>query len=82
MMGPDADALAGALERAPVAKTIVAFEKLMRKWSSQGGADYNQSHRDNETNTGGIPGYDDMSFAQKRAAQMSQNRPSPRRGSS
>jgi hypothetical protein len=50
------------------AKHVAAFEKLITAVTSQGGASFSQSHRvPPETNS--IPGYDKMSFEQKRLAQ-------------
>jgi hypothetical protein len=66
--GQDAATLVGVLDYAPVAGTVEAFERMMRKFSSQGGADFSQSHR-SQPEDGKLPGYDKMSFEQKRFAQ-------------
>lgn len=68
MGGAEAAPLIRALEMAPVAGTVVAFENLMKKFTSQGGANFSQSHRATEDEAK-IPGYDTMSFEQKRNAQ-------------
>jgi hypothetical protein len=66
--------LGGAIEGMLVtAKHVEAFEKFMGRMANQGGAQFSQSHRQNEPPAGTIPGYDNMTFAQKRAAQMNQN---------
>jgi hypothetical protein len=64
----------GEADAAPIRATIVTdahlrfYEKLMNKVSSQGAASFSQSHRAApETNS--IPGYDKMSFEQRRLAQ-------------
>jgi hypothetical protein len=64
----------GEADAAPIRATLVTdahlrfYEKLMQKASSQGVAGFSQQHRAApETNT--IPGYDKMSFEQRRQAQ-------------
>jgi len=64
----------GEADAKPIRATIVTdahlrfYERLMNKISSQGGASFSQSHRvPPDTNT--IPGYDKMSFEQRRLAQ-------------
>jgi hypothetical protein len=64
----------GEADAAPIRATIVTdahlrfYEKLMNKVSSQGTASFSQSHRAApETNS--IPGFDNMSFEQRRFAQ-------------
>lgn len=61
----DAKALAGMLV---TARHVEAFERIINKLTSQGTASFSQSHRvapDDKS----IPGFDKMSFAQKRFAQ-------------
>jgi hypothetical protein len=64
----------GEADAAPIRATIVTdahlrfYEKLMNKVSSQGAASFSQSHRA-APETSGIPGYDKMSFEQRRQAQ-------------
>jgi hypothetical protein len=64
----------GEADAKPIRATIVTdahlrfYEKLMNKISSQGGASFSQSHRV-PPDTGGIPGFENMSFAQQRLAQ-------------
>jgi hypothetical protein len=73
------DQLGGALEQMLVtSKHVEAFEKIIDKFSRQGGTPYSQAHREGEPPAGTIPGYANMSFEQKRAAQMSQNPQAPR----
>jgi hypothetical protein len=66
--GPDAAALKNVFKMAPVASTIVAFENLMKRFTSQGVTAFSQAHR-TEPDAGKIPGYDKMSFEQRRQAQ-------------
>ena len=71
--------LGGALEQMLVtSKHVEAFEKIIDKFSRQGGTPYSQGHREGEPPKGAIPGYANMSFEQKRAAQMAQNPQAPR----
>jgi len=64
----------GEADAAPIRATIVTdahlrfYEKLMNKISSQGAASFSQQHRA-APDAGGIPGYDNMSFEQRRFAQ-------------
>ena len=64
----------GEADAAPIRATLVTdahlrfYEKLMQKVSSQGAASFSQSHR-TAPEAGGIPGYDKMSFEQRRQAQ-------------
>jgi hypothetical protein len=68
------DQLGGALEQMLVtSRHVEAFEKIIDKFSRQGGTQFSQAHREGEPPKGTIPGYANMSFEQKRAAQMSQN---------
>jgi hypothetical protein len=61
----DAKALAGMLV---TARHVEAFERIMNKFSSQGTASFSQSHR-TAPETNGIPGYEKMTFEQRRQAQ-------------
>lgn len=65
--GPDAEALVKTMQYAPVAGTVVAFENLMKKFTSQGGASFTQSGREQ----GKAPLTDEqwnaMSYSEKRA---------------
>jgi hypothetical protein len=64
----------GESDAAPIKATIVTdahlrfYEKLMNKASSQGAANFSQQHRA-APDTNPIPGYDGMSFEQRRFAQ-------------
>jgi len=66
MGGPDAEPLAKVLQIAPVAGTIVALENLMKKFSSQGGASFTQSGRENAAPKLSDEEWDRMSFAERR----------------
>jgi hypothetical protein len=68
-VGSRADLIVSQLKNFPVAGMVEMFEQLARNASNQGGADYSQSGRQQEEPSGKIPGYENMSFAQKRAAQ-------------
>ena len=64
----------GEADAAPIKATIVTdahlrfYERLMQKVSSQGAASFSQSHR-TAPESSPIPGYDKMSFEQRRQAQ-------------
>jgi hypothetical protein len=64
----------GEADAKPIRATIVTdahlrfYERLMNKITSQGAAGFSQSHRV-PPDTSGIPGFDKMSFEQKRQAQ-------------
>jgi hypothetical protein len=66
--GSDAAVLIRTLDYAPVAGTVQAFENMMRKFSSQGGAGFSQQHR-TQPEAGKIEGYENMSFEQRRYTQ-------------
>lgn len=71
--GADAEVLVDQLQKFPHARMVAAFERIMQQSSGQGGAQFNQSGRHvEEASSGRIPGYEGMTFAQKRAAQISQ----------
>jgi hypothetical protein len=59
-------------------RQVRGFEKIIERVSHQGGTPFSQQHREQEPPKGTIPGYANMSFEQKRAAQMSQNPQAPR----
>jgi hypothetical protein len=69
MAGPEAKALCKVFQLAPVADTVVAVENLMKRFSSQGITPFNTAHRADAPDAGKIPGYDKMSFEQRREAQ-------------
>jgi hypothetical protein len=56
------------------AGTVTALEKLMSRFSNQGGGAFSQAHRVAPDPAGTIPGYDQMTFVQRRAAQDALNR--------
>jgi hypothetical protein len=63
--------LGGAIEGMLVtSKHVEAFEKLMGRMANQGGVQFSQSHRQNEPAPGTIPGFENMSFTERRIAQM------------
>jgi hypothetical protein len=69
LRGQLGDDLAGPMRTVMVTEKIVrGWEAIMQKFQSQGAASFSQAHRvapdDNR-----IPGYDKMSFAEKRLAQ-------------
>ena len=69
----DGKAVADFISRFPSAPMVRTFERLIRQFSNQGGADYSASHRETHTQEPGkIAGYENMSFAQKRAHQISE----------
>jgi hypothetical protein len=70
--GQSADVMVAQLKNFPVAGMVEMFEGLMRQFSNQGGADYSQSGRQQQETGGKIPGYENMNFVQKRAAQDAQ----------
>jgi hypothetical protein len=73
-VGSDSDPVVSMLSNFPHAQTLRAFEKLLSKFSNQGGAQFDQRGRVHEEN-GRIPGFENMSFQQQRIAQMNlQNR--------
>ena len=59
-------------------KQVEGFEKIINQFSRQGGTQFSQAHREGEPPAGKIPGYENMSFEQKRAAQMRMNPPAQR----
>jgi hypothetical protein len=69
--GDKAKPMMTALKQYPMVETVEALETIIRKFSSQGGADFDQRHRA-EQDRGEIPGYDNMSFEQRRMHQMQQ----------
>ncbi|MGY3344687.1 MULTISPECIES: hypothetical protein [unclassified Bradyrhizobium] len=71
-VGDKAKVMIATLKQFPVAANVEALEGIIRAFSSQGGSTITGSHREHADPKGAIPGYDNMSFAQKRAAQMNQ----------
>jgi hypothetical protein len=71
-VGDKANVMIETLKQFPVAANVEAFEGIMRAFSSQGGSSVTQSGRETETDQGKIPGYENMSFVQRRTAQMTQ----------
>ncbi len=71
-VGARADLIVAQMKNFPVAGMVEMFEQLARNASNQGGVDFTQSARQQQENTGKIEGYENMSYAQKRAAQDAQ----------
>jgi hypothetical protein len=79
MHGTCGSDLGGAIEQMLcTAKQVEAFEKIINQFSRQGGTQFSQAHRESEPPRGTIPGYANMTFEQRRAAQMAQNPQAPR----
>ncbi len=70
--GADGKTFANFLRQAPAAPLVRAMENVIRQFSSQGGSDFDQRGRQVQEDQGKIPGYEHMSFTEKRAAQMAQ----------
>lgn len=52
-----------------VAAQVEGFEKIMQKFTTQGGTGPQSAHREMPEGDGKIPGYESMGFMQRRAAQ-------------
>jgi hypothetical protein len=73
-IGTKANLFAAQMRNYPVAAMVEGFEQIMQAFSHQGGADFTQQGRsEQEVPTGKIAGYENMSFTQKRVAQMQQS---------
>ena len=62
--------VADFIRKYPSAPIVATMESLIKQFSSQGGADFSQSHRAEEDQAGKIPGYENMNFVQRRVHQM------------
>lgn len=71
-VGDKAKVLVATLKNYPVAANVEALEGVIRAFSSQGGGGVTQSGREGQDDAGKIPGYETMTFTQRRAAQMNQ----------
>ena len=81
-VGAKANTLIGMLKKYPVAANVEALEGLMSVFSNQGAATFDQRGREAQNEPGKIPGYETMSFEQRRFAQDQRMAASPhRRGS-
>jgi hypothetical protein len=83
--GKDGAEVAAFIQNWPAAPFVRSLEAVIKRFSSQGGTDYSGQHRETTTqDSGKIPGYENMSFAERRVAQMAQmmNRPGYRGGGS
>jgi hypothetical protein len=67
--GKDGAQVGEFIRRYPSSNFVTAFEKVMRQMSDQGGAAFNQSGRSEQANPGTIPGYENMTYLERRAAQ-------------
>lgn len=67
VVGEEGKALGKVLEYAPVASTIVAFEKLMQKFQSQGSGSFSHAHRDGDAPKVDDDTYARMSYSEKKA---------------
>jgi hypothetical protein len=71
--GKEGQAMANMLRQFPAVALVKGFETLIRQFSSQGGVDFSQQHREAaNTEAGKIAGYENMNFQQRRAAQMAE----------
>jgi hypothetical protein len=70
-VGEKAKPMMAALKQYPVVETVEAYEAIIRQFSNQGGADFDQRHR-TEKDQNEIPGYENMTFEQRRLHQMQQ----------
>jgi hypothetical protein len=72
-IGTKANLIGAQLRNFPVASMVEGFEEIMQQFSRQGGADFTQQGRSEpERPTGKIPGYENMSFTQRRVAQTAE----------
>ncbi|HET8921352.1 MAG TPA: hypothetical protein VFN27_16955, partial [Xanthobacteraceae bacterium] len=71
--GEEGKGLATFIKSYPSAPIVKAMENLIRQFSNQGGTTFSQQHRESaDAEAGKIAGYENMSFAQRRAAQMTE----------
>jgi hypothetical protein len=70
-VGDKANVLTATLKQYPVAATVETFETLMRAFSAQGSSAVTGGGREGQPDPGDIPGFENMNFVQRRAAQMS-----------
>lgn len=70
--GDKAAPMISLIKNYPQAQMIETFEDMIKLFSNQGGANFDQRGRDSATDAGKIPGYENMSFIQRRIAQMGQ----------
>jgi hypothetical protein len=75
--GKDGAVVADFIQKFPSAPLVRSLENVIRAFSHQGGADFSQSHRANQAEEGKIPGYENMSFVQRRVAQHMLNSRKP-----
>jgi hypothetical protein len=71
-VGPQADVLMKTVRQYPVAAVVETFERIIHEFSSQGGVSFDQRHREHQDQSK-IPGYEGMTFLQRRAAQEQLN---------
>jgi hypothetical protein len=68
--GVEGKAMGNFLRQNPAAPMVKAMEALMRQFSNQGDTAYSPQHREVEDTSGKIPGYENMSFVERRVHQM------------
>jgi hypothetical protein len=67
MGGSDFDGLNRVLEMAPTAATVAGLEKLMQRFSSQGGGSYSGAHREvNQPERLSSEAYGKLTYSQKK----------------
>ncbi len=67
--GSKADVLVAQLKNFPHSGMVEMFEDVIRQFSNQGSASFTQSGRQQQESNDKIPGYENMNFLQRRAAQ-------------
>jgi hypothetical protein len=73
-VGVQADGLVAQMKHYPVAAMVESFEAIIRQFSNQGGADFNQSGRQQQEQAPKVPTFDGSNFTQVRMAQDAINR--------
>lgn len=72
-VGDKSKLLVAQMRNFPVAAMVETFETLMKQFSDQNGAQFDQRGRsEQQAPSGKIAGYENMTFAQKRIAQINQ----------
>lgn len=73
-VGTKADVLVAQMKNYPVAAMVETFEDVIRQFSNQGSANFDQRGRAEQEQQTSIPKFDGSNFAQVRAAQDAANR--------
>ena len=79
-IGAKAGLFVAQMRNYPVAAMVEGFEDIIRQSSNQGGADFNQSGRQQQEQKPNIPAFDGSNFAQVRAAQDTYSARPPQTG--